>query len=349
MLFSDLLGERKLALFAQAGNRLRDFAIGVQYLNRERRWNWGGVAEVQPSIRQLPRTRLTNQETGPAVVRETQYFERTHVKLAGQVAYPLNHAQRLEFETGIRHVDYRLTVSSLLRSLTNGRVLSRATEQGAAGEPATMGEASAAFVRDTAVFGPSGPVIGDRSRFEISSTFGELSVTRLLLDHRRYFMPFKPYTLATRIMHLGQYGRDAEDPRMLPTFLGSRQFVHGYGWGSLRCEADEHGACSAFEELLGSRLVVGNVEVRAPLMGIRNRELHYGPLPVEGFLFADSGLVWARSAAFSATDRQRQVVGSFGMGARINAFGLPLEIAAVRAVSAPARGWSFEVNFQPGF
>jgi hypothetical protein len=37
------------------------------------------------------------------------------------------------------------------------------------------------------------------------------------------------------------------------------------------------------------------------------------------------------------------------MGARINAFGIPLEIAAVRAMSAPARGWSFDVSFRSGF
>ena len=349
MLFSDLLGERKLALFAQAGNRLRDFALGVQYLNRERRWNWGGVAEVEPSIRRLPRTRLTSQESGPAVTRETQYFERTQFKLAGQAAYPLNQTQRLEFETGVRHVDYRLTISSLVRSLTNGRVLSRGTEEGSGGEPATMGEASAAFVRDTAAFGPSSPILGGRSRFEISSTFGELSVTRLLLDHRRYFMPIRPYTIAARFVHLGQYGRDADDPRVLPTFLGSRQFVRGYGWGSLRCQIDDDGECGAFEELLGSRLLVGNIEVRAPLLGIANRELRYGPVPVEAFLFADSGLVWARSAVFTAASRERRLVGSFGLGTRINAFGIPLELAAVRAMSAPARGWSFDVSFRQGF
>jgi hypothetical protein len=349
MLFSDLLGERKLALFAQAGNRLRDFAIGVQYLNRERRWNWGAVAEIEPSLRRLPRTRVTNEESGPALTRETTYFDRTQFRLAGQTAYPLNQTQRLEFETGIRHVDYRLTISSLVRSLTNGRVLSRGTEESTGGEPATMGETSAAFVRDTAVFGPTSPVLGDRSRFEISSTFGELSVTRLLLDHRRYFMPVRPYTIATRLVHLGQYGRDADDPRVLPSFLGSRQFLRGYGWGSIRCQVDDHGECAALEELLGSRLLVGNIEVRAPLLGIRNRELRYGPLPVEGFLFADTGLVWARSAAFTATGRERRLVGSFGVGARINAFGMPLEFAAVRAMSAPARGWSFDVSFKQGF
>ena len=73
MLFSDLLGERKVALFAQAGDRLRDFALGVQYLNRGTALDWGGVAEVQPSAAPICRERGSpNQETGPAVTRETQ-------------------------------------------------------------------------------------------------------------------------------------------------------------------------------------------------------------------------------------------------------------------------------------
>jgi outer membrane protein assembly factor BamA len=228
-------------------------------------------------------------------------------------------------------------------------VLSRSTEEPFGGAPATVAEATAAYVRDTAVFGPTSPILGGRSRFEVTTTFGELSVTRLLLDHRRYLMPIKPYTIAARLVHLGQYGRDAADHRLLPTFLGSRNFLRGYGWSDIRCQPNTDGACGAFEELLGSRLLVGNVEVRAPLMGLRARDLKYGPVPVEGFLFADSGFVWARSPAFTAVSPEQRLVSSFGMGVRVNAFGLPIELAAVRALDAPALGWSFDFSFRPGF
>ena len=116
-------------------------------------------------------------------------------------------------------------------------------------------------------------------------------------------MPVKPYTLATRIVHLGQYSPDAHDLRVLPTFLGSRQFVRGYGWGSLRCQVDES-ECGAFEELLGSRLLVGNVEVRAPLLRYSEpRASLRARCRCEGFLFADSGLVWSRSAAVRRPSR----------------------------------------------
>lgn len=349
LLFSDLLGERKLAAFAQVGNRLRDLAIGVRFLNREHRWNWGASAEVQPSIRRLPRSRLVEQDGEPALAHEMQYFERTQLRAAGHLAYPMNHAQRVEFEAGVRHIDYRLSVHSTARSLETGKILSRSTAKGFGGTPATVAEAGVAFVRDTAIFGPTSPVLGERSRFEVTSTFGELSITRVLLDHRSYLMPVKPYTIAARLVHLGQYGRDAQDPRLLPTFLGSRQFVRGYGWSSLRCQPGVSGECGAYDDLLASRLVVGNVEVRVPVMGMLERELRYGPVPAEAFVFADSGYVWAQSPAFTLAAPGRRLIGSFGIGARLNAFGLPLEIAAVRALSAPARGWSFDFSFRPGF
>ncbi|HEY7500434.1 MAG TPA: BamA/TamA family outer membrane protein [Vicinamibacterales bacterium] len=348
-LFSDLLGERKVAVFAQGGNRMRDLAMRVQFLNREHRWNWGAIGEVQPSLRRLPRIWSSAEESTPSFTRETHYFERTQVRMAALVAYPFDRAQRIELEAGARYSAYRRTVSAVVRSMTNGRILSRTMTDGDAGAPTTAGEASAAYVRDTSVFGPTGPILGGRSRIEVATTFGELSATRVLLDHRRYLMPIKPYTVAMRLVHLGQYGRDADDVRVLPSFLGSRYFLHGYGWGSIKCQQNAEGACAGYDELLGSRLVVGNLEVRAPILGVRSRDLRYGPVPAEGFIFADGGLVWSRAPEFSTAGSERRLVRSFGIGVRVNALGLPLEWAAVRATDPPAVGWSFGITFRPAF
>ncbi|HSL24443.1 MAG TPA: BamA/TamA family outer membrane protein [Vicinamibacterales bacterium] len=349
LLFSDLLGDRKVAVFAQAGNRLRDLALRVQFLNRERRWNWGGFVEAQPALRLVPRMWSNTAGTGATLTSETHYFQRTELRLMGLLAYPLDRAQRFEFEAGARHSLYRETVSAVVRSLPDGRVLTRTTTEASGGDPTTAGEAGAAYVRDTAVFGPAGPILGGRSRVQVSSTFGGLSATRVLLDHRRYVMPFKPYTVALRLMHLGQYGRDVDDVRLLPTFLGSRYFLRGYDRGSIKCQPNEEGQCAGYDELLGSRVMVGNVELRAPLLGLRSRDLHYGPVPAEVFLFADGGLVWSRAPEFSAAASERRLVRSFGMGVRLNAFGLPLEWALVRATDRPSRGWSFGVSFRPAF
>lgn len=348
VLFSDLLGERKLLMYAQVSNRLRETAFGVRYLNRERRWNWGVSAELQPSLRRLPRRRVAEEGGQPAVIRETVYFDRSQFALGGHVAYPFNRGQRVELEGGIRHTQYRQIVVSTVRSLDTGRLLSRDSAAGLQGAPATVGEFSAALVSDTAAFGPAGPIVGGRSRFEFGTTVGALTVGRLLLDYRRYVMPVKPYTIAGRVLHLGYYGRDAGDPRLLPAFLGSRQFVRGYGWSAIQCPRDADGECGAYEDLLGSRLLVANLEVRFPVMGLLSRDLRYGPVPLEGFLFADGGLVWSRSPIFTAADSSRHLASSVGAGVRLSAF-FPVELSVVRALSAPARGWSFDVSFRPGF
>ncbi len=348
VLFSDLLGERKLLMYTQVSNRLRETAFAVRYLNRERRWNWGLSAELQPSLHRLPRRRVGDEGGEPAVTRETVYFDRSQFALGGHVAYPLNRAQRVEFEGGIRHTQYRQIVVSTVRSLDTGRLLSRESAAGLQGAPATVGEFSAALVSDTAAFGPAGPIVGGRSRFEIGTTVGELTVARILLDYRRYVLPVKPYTIAGRVLHMGYYGQDAGDPRLLPAFLGSRQFVRGYSWSAIQCPRDADGECGAYEELLGSRVLVANLEVRFPVMGILARDLRYGPVPVEGFLFADSGLVWSRSPIFTAADSARHGASSVGAGVRLSAF-FPVELSVVRALSRPARGWSFDVSFRTGF
>jgi len=348
LLFSDLLGERKLLTYVQVSSRLRETAFGVRYLNRERRWNWGATAELQPSLRRLPRRRVGDEGGEPAVTREMLYFDRSQLRVGGYVAYPFNQGQRVELDAGIRHTRYREGVVSSVRSLHTGRLLSSSTTFSSDHGPSTVGEISAALVGDTAVFGPAGPILGGRYRYEVASSVGELSVTRVVLDHRRYLMPVKPYTIATRVLHTGYYGPDVDDPRLLPGFLGSRQFVRGYGWSSLRCPRDVDGECGAYDDLLGSRLLVGNLEVRFPIMGILARDIRYGALPLEGFLFADTGVVWSRSPIFTAASADRHVVGSFGAGVRLAAF-IPVELAVVRAMSRPARGWSFDISVRTAF
>ena len=118
------------------GDHLRDLGLGMQYLNRQRRWNWGAVGELQPSIRVLPHQQLLEHEGQNAISLETRYFEQMQLRVAGLVAYPLNQAQRLEFSGGVRRITYRQTVQSAVRSLENGRLLDESTTTGFGGAPA---------------------------------------------------------------------------------------------------------------------------------------------------------------------------------------------------------------------
>ena len=72
------------------------------------------------------------------------------------------------------------------------------------------------------------------------------------------------------------------------------ELVHGYGLGSFDpsdCEERNAGGnCAVFNNLRGSGMVVGNIEVRAPLIGLLKGEIDYGRVPIEIAGFFDAGL-----------------------------------------------------------
>ena len=308
LLFGDMLAERRFAAAVQIGNHLRDLAIETLFLNRESRWNWGAVADLEPSIYRINRKRLTEDGGERVLTSEADYFQRTQFRVAGLLAYPFNQAQRLEFTAGVRHAEYQRDVRSTVSSLSTGRRLSQAQEQRSGGAPTTVGEVSAALIGDTTVWGPTAPILGSRYRLEIAPAAGELSYARLLLDYRRYLMPVRPYTAAVRLLHSARYGADSNDPRLLPTFLGSRSYVRGYGWNSSRCEWNDAGACTTLEELLASRILVGNVELRVPVWGIVSREIKYTPVPLDAFVFADGGIAWTKREALASRNINRRAI-----------------------------------------
>lgn len=148
-----------------------------------------------------------------------------------------------------------------------------------------------------------------------------------------------------RVLHSGRYGRDADDSRLMPAFLGSRYFLRGYGWSSLRCEWNENGDCPALEQLVGNRLLVGNVEVRFPIAGIWSRDLELRPRATRRIsLRRQRDHVVEREPEQASAGRRR-----VGIGVRSSTIGFPLELSTVRALDAPARGWSFAVTFRPVF
>ena len=95
-----------------------------------------------------------------------------------------------------------------------------------------------------------------------------------------------------------------------------------------------------------SRLLVGNVEVRVPLWGIRSRQLDYGLIPADAFVFADGGSLDPEPGRGI---RHARSISSFGGGLRVNALGFPLEFAAIRALDGPRPRWQFDSGFRVGF
>jgi outer membrane protein assembly factor BamA len=183
---------------------------------------------------------------------------------------------------------------------------------------------------------------------------GSINFTSVLADYRRYFMPVPFYTIATRVMHFGRYGTGGQDTRLFPLYIGYPDFVRGYDVGSFDgsdCIQTAASECPLFDRLEGSRMLVGNLELRFPLLrpfGASSRM--YGPVPVEVALFADGGVAWNRGERPSIFGGSRDGVSSAGVALRVNLFGFAVgQFDFVRPFQRTTRGWLFQFNLLPGF
>jgi dipeptidyl aminopeptidase/acylaminoacyl peptidase len=352
LFWSDMLGDRDLVTAAQFNGTAFSGLVGYQ--SRRNRWNWGLVASQVPTESGSISTGLADADGQTVSLEQDVRFRETDRRLAGVLEYPLNRAERFEWTAGFRRVSFDNRVTTKTFSLSNGDLLHQEERQLPAPQPLNLGELSAAFVHDTALFGAASPIVGERYRLEATRSMGSLGYTGLLADYRRYVMPVRPFTLAGRVLHYGRYGGDSEDPRFTPLFLGYQNLVRGYSLGSFG-SGDCTGSfglttCSALDLLLGSRLLVGNLELRFPLFGLFGGERFYGPFPIEVALFADAGVAWSRGATPSLLGGRRDGVRSVGVALRVNVFGFLIgEVDYVRPLDRRERRGRFQFGIGPGF
>jgi outer membrane protein assembly factor BamA len=183
---------------------------------------------------------------------------------------------------------------------------------------------------------------------------GSLDYYSLLGDYRHYIMPFKPYTLAFRLLHYGRYGKDAEDQRLYPIFIGYQSLVRGYDSSSFTasdCGPNESGDCFDYTQLLGSRALVANLELRFPLFGAFGiGRGYYGTLPIELATFYDVGVAWQKGMTPQLFGGDRKAVKSLGLAMRINLMGYAVvEVDYVKPIDRPNKGWLWQFGFTPGF
>jgi outer membrane protein assembly factor BamA len=154
-------------------------------------------------------------------------------------------------------------------------------------------------------------------------------------------------------MHLGRYGSGSEDERFRSLFIGYPDLIRGYyDINSEDCNGIEPSAttCPAYDRLFGSRMVVGNLELRAPLLGVFKGKLDYGRVPIELVGFADAGVAWTSADKAVFLGGGRDWVRSAGVAVRVNVFGIMVvETAYARPFDRLSSGWVWSWSFTPGF
>jgi Tol biopolymer transport system component len=353
LLFSDMLGNHILATSAQVNGQVEDIGGEVAYFNRTNRWNWGLVGGQLPYRTGAFNIGLDEIDGQLVQLEQTLVFRQIDRYAMGILAYPFSRAQRVEFSSGYRGVGFDLEQRTLGFLLSTGQLVIDEETELPAPDNINMFEAGAALVYDTAVLGPTSPILGTRYRLDASPTWGDLSFTTVSADFRQYFVPVRPITIAGRLLHYGRYGRDSLDNRLVPLFLGYSNLVRGYDYNSFEiteCEPTRETDCPVYDNLFGSRMLVGNVELRFPLFGIFKGEFDYGPIPLEGVVFGDAGVAYTEDDKPDFAGGSRDFVRSWGAGVRVNALGFAIfEIDAVKPLDRPQQGWMFTFNVRPGF
>jgi Tol biopolymer transport system component len=371
--FGDMLGDHVLATAVQLNSGVtnnfsfKDTAAQALYYNQKNRWNWGIVGGQIPYLSGAFQSSVGTLGGQLVEIDEALIFRQTEQSAAGLVAYPFDRSRRVEFQGGVTRISFDQIVETSVFSLRTGELLGVDSNETSLAAPLTLSSASAAYVYDTSNYGATSPVQGQRYRFEATPTFGSIQYSSLLADYRRYFMPATFYTFAVRGLHYGRYGSGGEDTRLFPLFIGYPNLVRGYDVGTFEardCVATTASTCPQFDRLIGSRVLVGNLEFRFPLLrpfGASQRM--YGPVPVEVAFFADGGIAWnglktapttANSTLFGSTTPHpfdiNDGVASVGMAFRVNLFGFAVgEFALSHPFQRPGRGMVFQFNLAPGF
>jgi hypothetical protein len=330
---ADLFGEQELYSAVQVGRRATDFAVQTSYVNRRSRWNWAiSGSQIPWLVGTGVTTRMAASPSGDGlIVRDSTFEQQQHRQATGVLMYPFSRARRVELSAGIDAVTFSRRITSTSYSAETLRRVDETARTVRSGRPATSFLTGAALVYDTAVFGVASPIMGERYRFGLTGSAGDLTLATATADYRRYVPLSDDLSFAVRLQHVARLGRDVTDPRVLPLVWTAREIVRGFN--------------DDFVVERASHVSSVNAELRMPLASLLHRTSS-GPLPTEVFAFAD----WGRFSAPGSLPMPQHVreLSSAGIGARINVAGFIFEFNGVRPI-APSAGWRLAVNFRPGF
>ncbi len=362
--FSDMLGFHNLVVNLQTNtlggfsNFLRNFGGTATYENDKHRWTWGVTGGQIPYLTGGFGQALVDLGGGQAGLAQQQitYWEIER-QVSGILSYPFNRAQRLEFTAGYQNLSFAGQAQVDVYDPVTGQLLGQSKQDLNAPSGLNMGTFSSALVYDTSIFGGTSPVAGQRYRFQVGANGGSLNFGTLLLDYRKY-VRLGPFTLAGRGFHYGRYGGGAQDPRLQDLFLGYPSLIRGYdpnSFGIAECgsQVQTTGACPAFDRLLGSRIAVGNAELRLPLFGPLG-VIYKNFLPIGIAPFYDVGVAWDRGTRPSffggSATTGRSAVSSYGTSLRVNVMGYAVaQVSLVHPNDRPTKSWMWQFSLIPGF
>lgn len=355
-IFSDILGDKQLYTSLALNGEVYDFGGQVVYLNRERRLQWALGASHIPYrygwYTLEPDSLIIQGDTVQVenlAINIRRIFEQ---ELSGFLFYPISKTKRLEFQGS--HAWYSNRLDRINNYYYQGyRVGEKREKDLPAPSGYTMQRVNAALVSDNSYFGLAAPLKGHRYRLQAEQFFGKLEIFTTLVDYRKYVF-VKPFAIAFRGYHYARYGRDANSDLLPPIFLGAPGVIRGYSTDTFYDPGNDD---LNINDLLGSRVLVGNLELRLPFTGPRQiAMIESGVLFTDLNLFFDAGYAWDEQSNLNFGEgnftevTDRKPIFSTGISLRLNLFGaMIIEPYYAIPLSRENINGEFGINFLPGW
>lgn len=359
MLFGDMLGNHRLFSSLYLNGEIYDAGLATAFYNLKNRFIWGVGYSHLPyasgrygyvGIDTLTFIDGTRILTDHFVLDKIRTFE-DKISVFGQ--YPLSRILRVEggasFAVYYNRVDrFDQYYDAFGRLVYQERHKVEPASVGLNLFKGSLGSVSTAVVGDNSYFGLASPLMGHRFRIGAEHYFGDFNVSNLTVDLRKYFYA-RPFSLATRFMHYGRYGTNANN--FFPLFLGYPWYMRGYRFD--KAEEILNANKRSIDELFGSKMAIAGIELRTPFSGPR----HMALIPSKVFftelsLFLDGGLAWdtySRTNDPTLREFDFNPLFSAGVSMRFNLFGaLVLEPYYAWPLLKQTQG-VFGVNIVPGW
>jgi len=364
MLFGDMLNDNQLYVGAVLNGELQDFGAQAAYLNRKSRYAWGGGLSHIPYryvTRSLSDDTIFINGEEVNVLKETYNVYRTFKEQVSIFSYyPFSKVTRLEGGASFNYYSFRLDRYN--RYYDGYNIFEGDPERNVDGAGKSFGiqDINLAYVGDNSSFGLTSPMNGYRYRFEVQQTIGKLTMTSLLIDARKYYY-LKPITVAGKAYHYARLGKDARNDLLPPLYLGYETLIRGYIYKAFQ-RTNSVNYNEVLNDLLGSRMLIANFEIRLPFTGVERLALiKSGFLFTDLNLFLDAGIAWGDYRVydntindyvdFSRNFSDSSIISSVGVSTRINLFG-QLIIESYYAFPLQLDGNDkgvFGINFTPGW
>ncbi|MGX5689670.1 basic secretory protein-like protein [Arcticibacter tournemirensis] len=321
-IFSDILGRNQIFATLAVNGEIYDFGGQVAYVNQQSRINYGGAVSHIPYVSGYYVNQIQEGNnpsgTGYNYVNGYDIIRTFEDQVQAFAAYPFSRIFRFEAGTGASYYSYRIDrwadyYQAYVTENPDGsktyqgsdyypfdsdkHKLSKGDAQayyGTSFNAFTIYQLNAAFVGDNSYFGVTSPLSGFRFRLGIESYIGDYNFNALTADFRKYTR-IKPVTLAARLYSYTRFGKDQQ--ALYPLFIGYPYLIRGYEANSFYRSGSVNSS-AYIDQLSGSKIAVGNFEVRLPFTGPEK----LAAFPSK-FLFSDLNLFFDIGLAYNSNSK----------------------------------------------